>query len=378
MKKLISSLLVGIITISLSFTSVSALSYDTTKIDNAYNKVRNYYESSKELNSCDEIIAVESLGLEAENGYQLPDDFGNIDVESASIGELTKTLISEVLLGKNPTNINGINLVEALENLFVDEEGETVIKNQGGYKITNSNELVYIVYALYVVDSNKLDDAVNLLINSANEDGSFGYGGSSTSLDITGWVLEALALTQKDVTKTLEFLNGKLDDNDGAFSYLENWGEAGKNANTQSCILSGLFTNDKSQLINGYENSTIHPIDYLINLQKDDGSFYYRDGEDGWNPASTTWDAAKAIGTYKNGSVYQKAKNNFKKLMDNQNTLPNPDDNNDKQETASTTNQPIKSVQTGDQSQIEIFISLSFVSGALYLILRKEYERTHI
>lgn len=378
MKKLISSLLVGIFTISLSFTSVSALSYDTTKIDNAYNKVRNYYESSKELNSCDEIIAVESLGLEAENGYQLPDDFGNIDVESASIGELTKTLISEVLLGKNPTNINGINLVEALENLFVDEEGETVIKNQGGYKITNSNELVYIVYALYVVDSNKLDDAVNLLINSANEDGSFGYGGSSTSLDITGWVLEALALTQKDVTKTLEFLNGKLDDNDGAFSYLENWGEAGKNANTQSCILSGLFTNDKSQLINGYENSTIHPIDYLINLQKDDGSFYYRDGEDGWNPASTTWDAAKAIGTYKNGSVYQKAKNNFKKLMDNQNTLPNPDDNNDKQETASTTNQPIKSVQTGDQSQIEIFISLSFVSGALYLILRKEYERTHI
>lgn len=378
MKKLISSLLVGILTISLSFTSVSALSYDTTKIDNAYNKVRNYYESSKELNSCDEIIAVESLGLEAENGYQLPDDFGNIDVESASIGELTKTLISEVLLGKNPTNINGINLVEALENLFVDEEGETVIKNQGGYKITNSNELVYIVYALYVVDSNKLDDAVNLLINSANEDGSFGYGGSSTSLDITGWVLEALALTQKDITKTLEFLNGKLDDNDGAFSYLENWGEAGKNANTQSCILSGLFTNDKSQLINGYENSTIHPIDYLINLQKDDGSFYYRDGEDGWNPASTTWDAAKAIGTYKNGSVYQKAKNNFKKLMDNQNTLPNPDDNNDKQETASTTNQPIKSVQTGDQSQIEIFISLSFVSGALYLILRKEYERTHI
>lgn len=377
MKKIMGSLLVGILTLSLSFTSVSALNYDTSKIDNAYNKVVEYYENSKKVNSFDEIIAVESLGLEVENGYQLPDNFGNIDLENTTVGTLTKTIVSEILIGNDPKNINGINLVETLENMIEFDVNGNVIFNHNS--VTSAGELVYIVYALYSVDSEKLNDVVNALISTANEDGSFGYGPGTTSLDITGWVLEALALTQKDKMKTLEFLNSKIDNSDGAFSYEGSWGEEGKNSNTQACILAGLFASDKDQVINGYENCTVHPIDFLINLQKNDGSFYYTDGNDGWNPSSTTLDAARAIGTYKKGSVYEKVRNNYREILNNNNFEQVPDNTNNTNNTQTTpsTNQSVQSVKTGDESQVGLFMTVSMVSGALYLVLRKENERVH-
>ena len=42
-----------------------------------------------------------------------------------------------------------------------------------------------------------------------------------------------------------------------------------------------------------------------------------------------------------------------------------------------TTNQKTTSVKTGDETNVVIFVSLSMVSGGLFLVLRKEYERVH-
>ena len=47
------------------------------------------------------------------------------------------------------------------------------------------------------------------------------------------------------------------------------------------------------------------------------------------------------------------------------------------QHKAETTNQKTTSVKTGDETNIVIFVSLSMVSGGLFLVLRKEYERVH-
>ena len=40
-------------------------------------------------------------------------------------------------------------------------------------------------------------------------------------------------------------------------------------------------------------------------------------------------------------------------------------------------NQKTNSVKTGDETNVVIFVSLSMVSGGLFLVLRKEYERVH-
>lgn len=92
----------------------------------------------------------------------------------------------------------------------------------------------------------------------------------------------------------------------------------------------------------------------------------------------------KTLGTYKNGSVFEKAKKAYDKMMnpeqpDNTKPAQPTDTKKDSQSTnkVETTNQKTTSVKTGDETNVVIFVSLSMVSGGLFLVLRKEYERVH-
>ena len=79
-----------------------------------------------------------------------------------------------------------------------------------------------------------------------------------------------------------------------------------------------------------------------------------------------------------------KAKKAFDKMMnpeqpDNTKPAQPTDTKKDSQSTnkVETTNQKTTSVKTGDETNVVIFVSLSMVSGGLFLVLRKEYERVH-
>lgn len=104
MKKIFPSLLVAAIILFNGMGGVFASTYDTSKLDQAYAKIVEYYQTHKTLTSPDEIIAVESLGLEAEDGYELP-DLESQDFDFLSLGDLTKSIIAFTLIGKDPTNI---------------------------------------------------------------------------------------------------------------------------------------------------------------------------------------------------------------------------------------------------------------------------------
>ncbi|HCY53725.1 MAG TPA: hypothetical protein DIC33_06470, partial [Kandleria vitulina] len=75
MKKGILCALALILTLSLSFRQVAAAENVNT-ILNAVAKVQSFYKKQKVLSSSDEIIAVESIGLEAENApFTLDKDY---------------------------------------------------------------------------------------------------------------------------------------------------------------------------------------------------------------------------------------------------------------------------------------------------------------
>ena len=67
MKKIVCSLMISVLCFMTAISGVSAASYDTSKIDTAYSKVIEYYKNNSNLDNADKILAVESLGLEAES-----------------------------------------------------------------------------------------------------------------------------------------------------------------------------------------------------------------------------------------------------------------------------------------------------------------------
>ena len=82
--------------------------------------------------------------------------------------------------------------------------------------------------------------------------------------------------------------------------------------------------------------------------------------------------------------LVEKAKKAYDKMMnpeqpDNTKPAQPTDTKKDSQSTnkVETTNQKTTSVKTGDETNVVIFVSLSMVSGGLFLVLRKEYERVH-
>lgn len=385
MKKVVSCLFTCTLAIMMSFSSVFA--YDTSKIDSSYEKLKSFYESKEELRSYDEIIAVESIGLEAEN-YKLP-DMASVDYENETLGNLSKGIISFILIGENPRNYNGKNLIELLENC-IQEDGSV---EKDGF-VATSNVQVWVLYALESYNSDKVGLVANNLLSTMNVDGSFGYGYGNSSADVTGWCLEALSIAglSDQLNKTQEYLNNNSrfgDKGIWGYSYQDaDYDENGKptykvdnegnpividvpNATSQAAVLIGLITNDKEELLNGrYDYNSVNPLDTLAELQNEDGTYW-----DDKNTSYETFDTVRAIGTYKNGSIIYKVQKDYKELI----TKPKenkPAEQSNTEQTV-TTNKKEQGVQTGDDTQTMIYVSVAMISSGLYLILRKEYERVH-
>ena len=359
MKKIVCSLMISVLCFMTAISGVSAASYDTSKINDVYSKVVEYYKNNNTLNNADKILAVESLGLEAESNQF---DISSVDFSKTS---LSKKIVTEVLLGIDPTEDK-----ETLESQ-IDENGNV----EGSWGASSDIWTLYALYATSSEKTNLLADKLNTDLASSSVCGYEWGGVYYADYDTTGWVIEGLAVVNKEKYATT--INKAID-------YIKNnttmtttgWFTA-DNVDTQSQVLEGMFAYDTNSLLN--DSYTIHPIDCLLNKQLSDGSF-----PSGYNAEYTTAEVAKTLGTYKNGSVFEKAKKAYDKMMnpeqpDNTKPAQPTDTKKDSQSTnkVETTNQKTTSVKTGDETNVVIFVSLSMVSGGLFLVLRKEYERVH-
>lgn len=402
MKRIFTSLVVCFLTVFLTVSNAFAITYDTKKIDDAYEKIVEYYQNHKTLESPDEIIAVEVLGLEVESGYQIP-DLESQDFETATIGDLTKSIIAFTLIGKDPKNIQGKNLVELLES-YVNEDG--TIKNSSGH-----GDVIWTLFALETISSDKVTSVADQLVKTS-VDGGYGYtygGVSYASPDTTGWAIEALTVAgneryAKSIQDAKDYLATKTDGNAG-YRFDE---YSSANGDTQSCVLEGLFVNDKNAVINGeYDNGNVNPIDVLLSYQLEDGSFK-SEVYDGWTPtgeyafnAYTTMEAARCLGAYKLGSFVYKAKAAYDSFEmkepvheeEQKPQTPNQEDktkpvvktenekpvvkNETQEKKNETTSHQAKVVKTGDSNDATQFILMLMLSGGLFLGLKKRSEENY-
>ena len=232
MRKIVCSFMISVVCFMTAISGVSATSYDTSKINAAYSKVVEYYKNNNNLNNADKILAVESLGLEAESNQF---DTSSADLSSTS---LSKKIVTEVLLGVDPTEDK-----KTLESQ-IDENGNV----EGSWGASSD---VWTLYALYVTSSEKTNLIANKLNDELAASSVCGYEWGGTyyaDYDTTGWVIEGLAVVNKEKYATT--INKAID-------YIKNnttmtttgWVTA-DNVDTQSQVLEGMFAYDTNSLLN--------------------------------------------------------------------------------------------------------------------------------
>lgn len=371
MKKIFTSLLIMLMMVIGQIFPVSALSYEES-----YALAKDYYSQKESLDDFGELVAYESIGLDCDN-YSIEH---LISTDYAS--EIAQAVIALTLHGDDPRNYQGTNYVELLENC-VQSNGAFDKQNTEAY----ANYQVYGVYALYVVDSPKLTLAADYLASLIDSNGGFGsnYG---PSLDITGWVIEALALVdQQKYQSTIDAAIVYLDANrDGQAGYVDTY--SGVNANTQASVLNGLLIYDSEGVKAGtYDQGESNPYDVLLSYQNDNGSFWYQNKGEENNYASAQ--SIQTIGYYYHGSVYTKAKDEYFALGEVKDTEEQPEvkvdeeekdipktesQNETKQETVKETSKKADVVQTDDSSWLLGYGLLFIGSGILLLKGRKYFE----
>lgn len=359
MKKIVCSLMISVLCFMTAISGVRQLLMIHQKLMMLFLKLLNIIKNNNTLNNADKILAVESLGLEAESNQF---DISSVDFSKTS---LSKKIVTEVLLGIDPTEDK-----ETLESQ-IDENGNV----EGSWGASSDIWTLYALYATSSEKTNLLADKLNTDLASSSVCGYEWGGVYYADYDTTGWVIEGLAVVNKEKYATT--INKAID-------YIKNnttmtttgWVTA-DNVDTQSQVLEGMFAYDTNSLLN--DSYTIHPIDCLLNKQLAEGHSQVVIMQE-----YTTAEVAKTLGTYKNGSVFEKAKKAYDKMMnpeqpDNTKPAQPTDTKKDSQSTnkVETTNQKTTSVKTGDETNVVIFVSLSMVSGGLFLVLRKEYERVH-
>ncbi|WP_373155064.1 prenyltransferase/squalene oxidase repeat-containing protein [Clostridium sp. AUH-JLR23] len=376
MKKIFTSLLIMLMMVIGQIFPVSALSYDESLA-----LAKNYYSQKTSLDQFGDLLAFESLGLDSKNlsiEHMIATDYAS---------EIAQTVIALTLHGDDPRNYQGINYVEMLENC-VQSNGAFDKQNNSTY----ANYQVYGVYALYIVNSTKLELAADYLASLIDQDGAFGssYG---PSLDITGWVIESLTLVnQQKYQATIDSAMAYIQSlRDGQAGYKDSF--SGVNANTQACVLAGLLTYDSEGVKAGkYNQNDCNPYDVLLSFQNNDGSFWSSYIGEGQCDSYATMQAVQTVGYYVNGSVYEKARQKYLALGEvvqpetkPEESITDSQDKNDeevnkvetnevKTETVKETSKKADVVQTDDISWLTGYGLLFLGSGILLLKGRKYFE----
>lgn len=373
-----------LLTIITSIALTFALSISATfATDDALVKTQNAIKTIA-LTSPDAVIGYEAAGLEADGlANDLLENFKSVDYNTASYGDLTKSIIAICLLGDNPADFNKTNLVQILENR-VNEDGTLVNDANGGCGAT-----IWTLMALEAVGSSKTQAVAKHLSTMALDNGAYWYlyNGQNADLDTTGWAMEALSVAGRStydaaISKAYAYVQSKLDDT-GAYN--SGWGG---NADTQACVLEGIAAA-------GYKYDEA-AYKYLLSYQNEDGTF------NGWNgkPSDYTLaEAARSLGAIHNESFILKAKKDYQKTLDatkpEQPSKPDtkPDtttpevkpgkDTTTSSSTTTTTTTPSKKetttkkdvVNTGDDTNIMAYVIVAIAAvGVITLTLKSRKQ----
>ncbi len=213
----------------------------------------------------DAIYAIRAAGVDpntvAKAGKTPADYLISVAGDVADPGSAAKAALAARALGMNPRSIGGVDLV-AIADGFYDPE-------TGGYAADAFTHSI-VVIALTRVGIPAPNGAIAFLRETQDADGGWGFEGTSDA-DTTAIALQALAASgvpKSDTTVAdgIAYL-ASAQGNDGG------WGFDPDESNTSSTAYAVQALLAVGEDPATYDVNGVDPVDYLLSLQKADGSF---------------------------------------------------------------------------------------------------------
>ncbi|KAF5431708.1 Serine protease, subtilase family, partial [Candidatus Methanophagaceae archaeon] len=176
--------------------------------------------------------------------------------------------------GEDPTNYGGVNYLVMLKSYY---DGE-----QFGYNATVADDAIAILalVACGDVKDKRVNGSVDYILAHQNLDGGWSDSGNKSSVDVTAYVIQALVAAGVDnESDTLKAALGYIRNNqndDGGYT----------NVKTTSSVIRAIIAAGDDPL--SYTKNDINPLEYLLSLQQEDGSFNYSQDMSFFPPVSTT------------------------------------------------------------------------------------------
>ncbi len=214
------------------------------------------------------------------------DKWGNLTVyleqhisllQKDRITDWERMVLASVALNENPQDFNGINLVEHIKNYY------------DGKQIGDPSNLyddIFGIISLISAGINKNDTIIKNVANYIKE--KQGQDGSWGDVDTTSAAIMALtAAGEKShiIQKALNYIKTRQQDNGGFIS----WGAT--NIATTAWAVDAIVATGGDPTSKEWEKNGKTPIDFMLSLQQDDGSFSWSE-ERHYNPE---WMTAYAI-----------------------------------------------------------------------------------
>jgi len=259
-----------------SESGASNLAEITSAISNAVENVKQSGVSSEW-----EAIGIARSGNDVpssyyENSFLATLDAQVINARRVKITDIERLVIAVAAIGKDPTDLNGSNLVAKIYNSVDWAAGNDSMTAQG---------INGPIFALIALDSQAFtipEDArwtkeklLNYLLSRQNADGSWSLFGTSPSYDITAMALTALAPynAQENVKLTIDravqFLSAKQGKEGG---YSDPF-VGGISSETTSQVIIGLSSNGIDPTSSAFTKEGNNLISHLLSFQHSDGGF---------------------------------------------------------------------------------------------------------
>lgn len=213
------------------------------------------------------------------------------------ITDVERLAIASLAIGKDPTNIDGLNLIEKIYNSEDARDGSDSLTFQG------NNGILFALIALDTQDFDIPKDAtwtrkklIEELLQNQRDDGAWNLTTTSStqehaSFDITAMALTALAPynnidnpeVQESIRRAVDFLSTSQGESGG---YSDDF-VGGVSSETTAQVIIGLTANDIDPRSDQFTKKDINLLDHLLKFQAKDGGFTHLLGDEHSNPMAT-------------------------------------------------------------------------------------------
>ncbi len=267
-------------------------------------------------------------------------------IEETKVTDWERLALTIVSCGKNPRNFSGMDFVAKIQGFF------------DGSQISGNNDLLDDIFGILALISSGMDKNSEIIQSLCNYvKTKEGHDGGWGNVDTTAVAIMALIASGEDtnseiVERAIAFIKTKQNENGG----FEIWGSS--NTATTAWAVQAIVATGKNPTSIYWEKNGSSPMDYLLNLQHEDGSFNWSEN----NNMNSIWMTAYVIpallGKPYPIKIYENKESDSKDNSDgteNKNQTNNQNDNDPE-------------ISYGDNNQpIEILTISRPIDGAIYI-----------